>query len=122
MVAEDLLDGTGFAKIADIGGSSVSVYVIDLLRRYPCMVERHFHGTRGTFAIRRRRSHVVGIGGHAVPCDFTVNLCATRSRVFQLLHDDDSRAFAHHKTIAVPIEWSRGALGLIVARAERLHG
>jgi hypothetical protein len=41
--------------------------------------------------------------------------------MFQLLHDDDSRAFAHHKAIAVPVEWPRGTLGLIVAPAERLH-
>ena len=54
--------------------------------------------------------------------NLTINAGSPGYGMFQLLHDDHSRAFAHHKTVAVPVEGPRGALGLTVTSAERPHG
>ncbi len=86
------------------------------------MFERELHGAGGAFAIRRRSGHVVGVPRKSVAREFAINLRAPRFGVFQLFHHDYPRAFAHDKAVAIPVERSRGALGFIVAGAERSHG
>src|SRR5437588_8241003 len=85
------------------------------------MLERHLHGARCAFAVRRRRRHVVGVCRDAVSCDLTVNLRATRLGVLQFLYHHNACAFAHYKTVAVTVEGPRSALRLIVVGAERFH-
>jgi len=73
---------------------------------------------RSAFAIRGRGQYVVGIGGHAVSGDFTVNLCTRALACSQLLDDHNSGPSLMTKTVAVAIERPRGTLRLIVARAQ----
>ena len=41
--------------------------------------------------------------------------------MLELLYHYDAGAFTHDKAIAITIEWTRGALRLVIARAERFH-
>jgi len=98
------------------------INVINLIRSYAGVLERELHCARCAFTVRGRRGHVISVGGKAVSCNFTVDLRAARFGVLQFLDHHNPCAFAHHKTVAVTIEWPGGALGLIVAGAERSHG
>ena len=86
------------------------------------MVERQLHGARRSFAFRRWRRHVIGIGRQTVTREFAVNLGSTRFGVFEFLHDNHSGAFAHDETVAVPIERPRRAFRFVIPRAQRVHG
>src|ERR1700720_240519 len=122
IIAEDLLDRASLAKIGDVRRGGVGVDVINLVWGKAGMFERELHGARGAFAVRWRSSHVVGVCRKSVAREFAVNLRAASFRVFQLFHDNNTGAFAHDKSIAIAVERSRSALGLVVARAERSHG
>src|SRR6202022_2939372 len=122
VIAEDLLDRASLAKIADVRRGGVGVDVINLVWGNAGMFERELHGARGAFAVRWRSSHVVGVCSKSVSREFAINLRAARFRVFQLFYDNNTGAFAHAKAIAIAVERSRSALGLVVARAERSHG
>ena len=65
---------------------------------------------------------MVGVCSKSVAREFAINFRAARFRVFQLFHDNNTGAFAHNKAIAIAVERSRSALGLVVARAQRSHG
>ena len=97
------------------------VDVIDLIRCQSGVLQCQLHGARGTFAIRRRRCHVIRVGRKTIPGDFTINFRAARLRVFQLFDYEYSCAFADYEAIAVAIKGSRRAFGLIVARAKSSH-
>src|SRR5438552_15619882 len=115
VIAEDLLDRSSLAKIADVRRGGVGVDVINLVCGNAGMFERELHGARGAFAIRWRSSHVVGVCSKSVAREFAINLRAARFRVFQLFHDNNTGAFAHNKAIAITVEPSRSALGFVVA-------
>src|SRR6476660_10601644 len=104
-VAEHLFDRARLADVADVGGSGVRVNVINLVRRYAGVLERELHGTGGALTVRRRRRHVVSVRGDAVSYEFAVNIRAARLGMLQFLHHHNSCAFAHHKTVAITIEW-----------------
>ena len=59
---------------------------------------------------------MIRVGAHAVADHFGQDLCAARSRKLQLFQDQDARAFADHKSVAVLVEGPAGAGGLVVAR------
>src|SRR6266513_3875511 len=102
--AEDLLNRAGLANIADVGRGCMGVDVINLAGRNTCMFERQLHSACRTFAVWWRRGHVIGVRRKSVAGKFTVYLGATRLRMFEFFHDQDSCAFAHDKTIAVAVE------------------
>ena len=60
---------------------------------------------------------MVGVGAHTVADDFGQDLCSTRLRELQLLEDQDSRAFADDKAVAVLVEGPAG-LGRLSLRVE----
>src|ERR1700730_11166710 len=122
VIAKDLLDRASLAKIADVRRGGVGVDVINLVWGKAGMFERKLHGARGAFAVRWRSSHVVGVCSKSVAREFAVNHRAASFRVFQLFHYNNTCAFAHDKAIAITVERSRSALGLVVARAESSHG
>src|SRR6266480_6639091 len=121
MFSEYLFDCACLAQVTDVRRSGMRIDIIHLIWGYAGMLERQLHGARGAFAIRRWRRHMVGVGRKTVSRDFAVNFCAARLGMFQFFHHHDSSTFAHHKAVAVTIEWPGSALGLVVTRAERSH-
>src|SRR4029077_17048338 len=117
-LAKYLLDRARLAYVANVRGSRMGVDIVNLIRRYPGMLQRKLHCARGALAIWRRRGHMVRIGGEAVSCDFAIDFRTARFGVLQFLPHHNARAFAHHKTIAVAIERARRALRLVVPRTE----
>ena len=67
------------------------------------MLQRHLHRADRPFAIRRRRGHVMRIGGEPVAGELAVDLRAARFRMLELLDDDNARAFAHDEAVAIAI-------------------
>ena len=63
-----------------------------------------------------------GVGAHAVADDFTENLRAACLGELQLFQDEDARAFADHKAVAILVQGAAGVVGIIVAGGEGLHG
>src|SRR6266566_1953797 len=116
--AEHLFDRAGFANVTDIGRGGMCVNVIDLFWRYPRMLERHLHGAHGTVTICRWCGHMISIRRKSVTGEFAVNLRTSRLSMFEFFHHYDSCAFAHDKAVAVAVERSRSAFGLVVARAK----
>src|SRR5438132_5062457 len=84
LLAENLLDRFCLADVAETGGSCVSVDVIDIVRRNLRVIERASHGARGTSAILRRRSDVIGVRRKSVAGALTIDLRSTLLRGFKL--------------------------------------
>src|SRR5438105_3627909 len=64
---------------------------------------------------------VVSVSAHAIAYDFCDWLGPTRAGMFQLFKDENSGAFAHHKSVAVTVPWAAGFFGLVIARGKRTH-
>src|SRR5438132_1944355 len=86
VLAKHLLDRTRLAYVADVCGSRMGVDIVNLIRRYPGMLQRTLHCARRALAIRWRRSHMIRIGREAVSGDFTIDFRTTRFGVLQFLH------------------------------------
>ena len=99
-------------------------------RRRRCMrVDvAHFFGAnagvfqRGSHAALRARAlgcdarHVIRVGAHAVADHFGQNLRSARLRKLQLLQNQDARALADDKSVAILVEGAAGVGGIVVAR------
>ena len=57
----------------------------------------------------------------AVAGDDAVDVRTARDRTLERLEDDESRAFGHHEAVAVGVERTRCARGIVVAGAQRTH-
>ena len=66
LLAEGALDRNGFQLVVERSGGAVGVDIIDLLDGDTGILDRHFHGPYGTFAIRVGRGDVVGVGTEAI--------------------------------------------------------
>ena len=69
----------------------------------------------------RRLGDVVSISAHTVPNNFRNRFSPARAGMFQLFKDENSGAFAHHKSVAVTVPWAAGFFGLVIARGKRTH-
>src|SRR5437867_10844307 len=121
VLAKYLFDGARLAYVADVRGSRMGVDIVNLIRRYPGMLQSTLHCARRALAIWWRRSHMIRIGREAISCDFTIDFRTTRFDVLQFLHHHNARAFAHHKTTPVAIERARGPQEYLGPRAELPH-
>ena len=70
---------------------------------------------------RSHAGHVECVRAHAVADHFSQYLCAARLGKLQLFQDQDARAFADHKSVAVLIQRPAGVLRIVVAGRKRLH-
>src|SRR4029078_8602353 len=62
------------------------------------------------------------IGAGAITDDLSVNPRATFLRGFELFENQDSRALADNKTVAIALERSRGVQWIVVVGRQRSHG
>src|SRR5207302_9364366 len=88
VIAEDLLDRSSLAKIADVRRGGVGVDVINLVCGNAGMFERELHGSRGAFAIRWRSCRVVGVCSKSVSREFELNRRVPRARALLVVHDN----------------------------------
>src|SRR5258707_15580157 len=95
------------------------VEVLDVARREPGLPKRRRHGTGRAFAVFRSRSDVVGIRRGSVADQFGHGLCTPRPRMLQRFDHEDTRTFAHHEAVAVPVEGAGCALGRLVEAGRR---
>ena len=121
VVAEHLVQSLGLGRVVERCGRAVRVHVPDVGCFDTCVLEceLHAHGRAGTAG--RRRSDVISVAVPPVAGDDPVDLGATRDRTFERFEDDEARAFRHHETVAVGVERTRCASGIVVAGAQRPH-
>ena len=122
VVAKEGLDGPGFGDVALGGGGAVGVDVGDGLEVEAAAAHGDFHAAGGALAVRAGGGDVVGVGGVAVAGDFAVDAGAPFFGVLQFFEHEHARALAHDEAVAFPVKRARGAGGVVVAGAERLHG
>ena len=122
VIAEDALEGDGFDGVAERRGGAVRVDVADLLGRDAGVAQRRAHDAVGAIAVLGGLRDVVGVAGHAVADDLGEDARAAALGVLERFHDQDAGAFADDEAVALGVKRAAGALRLVVARGERLHG
>ncbi len=63
----------------------------------------------------------MGIAAHAIAHDFSQNLRPSSAGKFEFFENQDSRAFANHKSVAPRIPGTTGFFGRVVTGRERTH-
>ena len=99
----------------------MGINIINIINVQPSTAQGHLHTPRGTLAIRVGSGEVVGISRVAITDDLTINFCPTHDGMIHLLQHQHSGSLSHHKTITILVERAGGMLGVIIARAHRLH-
>ena len=115
MVAERALDGHRLQLVAELGRSAMRVDIADLFRLDPRVAQGIAHHAERAFAIFGRRGDVKGIGAHAVADNLGQNRRAAPLCEFQFLDNQNARAFADDKSVAVLVPGTAGPLRLVVA-------
>ena len=116
-----MLQRYGLDRVANGRRGAVRVHVADVVRSNLGVFDRRHRRTDTAVAVLRRLRDVVRVAGHSVARDFRDDVCAAPLRKFQRFQNQHARAFAHHKTVALGIKRTAGALGFIVARGKRAH-
>jgi len=115
---EYLLNSHGLGDIAQIGGRAVRVDIVNIFRLEIGRIQSDPHRPASTEPFRMRGRHVVGIGGHAAAKKLGEEFGTTSLRMLFGLENDDSRTFAHKKTIPFLVErFSGSSLRVVMARA-----
>ena len=82
------------------------VQVLHVLRREARLRQRGLHAARGAVTVFGAGGDVVRVGRRAVAHQLGQRLRTARQRVVQRLDHEHARAFAHHKTVTLRIEWA----------------
>ena len=90
--------------VVDVGGCDVGVF------------QRAPHGQLGARPFRRRSGQVIRVTALAEAGHLGDDVGATRERMLERLHNDDTRAFTEHESIARRIEWTAGFIRRVVPR------
>ena len=121
VVTKGALDGAQLAHVTDGSRGGVGVDVVDIGRIDLSMAHGHLHALRSAEALGMRRGEVVGVGADTVSGELAVNRGTALLRVLEFFDHDDTGAFAHDESVAVPVERARGLFRIVVAEAEGLH-
>ena len=121
VVTEHLVQGFGLRRVVERRRRTVRVHVPDRCGIDARVVERELHAHGGARATGRRGGDVVRVAVPSVAGDDAVDVRAARDRTLERLEDDKPRAFGHHEAVAVGVERTRRARGIVVPRAERAH-
>src|SRR5882724_5900591 len=119
--AKQALHRRGFNDVAYRRGSSVRVYVADIVRRKLRVFQRRTHYAKRPVAIFHWLRDVIGVAGHSVANNLRQNRGVAPRCVLQRLQNQNSRAFSHDETITVRVKGTARRSGIIIARRERLH-
>src|SRR5258708_36690556 len=104
-----------FERSADRSRCAVRVHVTDDIWTKAGIAHRIAHHAEAAFMLRSRLGHVVCVAAHAVANDFSQDGSFALASVFQLFKDQDARAFADDKAVAVLIPRSPGFFGIVIA-------
>src|SRR5207237_1165371 len=121
VVAERPLDGDRLQLIADVGGSTVRIYIAHLLRLHLGVCQRVYHHAISAIALRSWLSDVISIGAHAVTNDLPQNSGSAASCKLQFFQDEYPCAFADDEAVAARIPRAAGLLRFIIARGKCSH-
>ena len=92
--------------VAHAGGGGVRVQVLHVLRREARLCQRGPHAARGAVTVFGAGGDVVRVGRRAVAHQLGQRLRAPRQRMVQRLDHQHARTLAHHKAVALRIEWA----------------
>src|SRR6202521_1282746 len=110
-----------FERIADRSRCTVRVHVTDDIWTQAGIAHGIAHHAEATFMLRSRLGHVIGVAAHAVANDFSQDRSVALPGIFQLFKDQDARAFADDKAVAVLVPRSAGFFGIVIARGKSAH-
>src|SRR3989442_13890570 len=122
MVPEYRFDGLGFEFVVEWCGSAVGVHITELGQRQSGIVNGGPHGPRCTLTLGGRSGHMMGISRGSVTDDLRQDRGTALLRVLEFLQNPNSRALAHHETIALGVEGPGGPGRIVVTGGHRLHG
>ena len=122
VLAKDRFNGARFVAVAGRSGCGVGVDVAHFFRLNAGVFQRGPHAALRACAVGRDAGHVIGVGAHAVADHLGQNLCAARFGKLQLFENQNARALADDKAVAILVEWAAGVGRLVVARGKRAHG
>src|ERR1700724_1233490 len=80
------------------------------------------HDAETAFVLGGWLRHVIRVRGHAVANHFRQDGSAAAAGMFEFFENQDAGAFAHYEAIAVPVPWTAGASGVVVASGKSAHG
>lgn len=118
MAAQHVLDGHGFAEVAQGCTGSVGIDVVDIGGIEPGVFEGEVDGLAGAAAIGAGGGDVEGIPGGAVADEFGVDLGSTFLGVFVFFEDEHAGAFCQDEAVTVFVPGATGFLWGVVAGGE----
>src|SRR5690606_6937953 len=118
LVAKHFTPGACLGGVADRGGGTVGVQVVD--RAFDAF-QRLTHAAHGAFAARC--DHVIAVGSGAVADDLGVDLGAALERVLQFLDHHHAATTGDDETVTLGVVGARSLFrGFVVAGGEGAHG
>src|SRR5215472_8821620 len=114
MVAKGQLQRAGLNPVVELGRGPMQVYVMDILCRDSGLLHRQLYGARGLLAAFLQADAVECLAGRAVTGDLGIDPGPTAARPLVIFHHKQPRAFSHHKSVSVFVEWPRAPLRLMI--------
>ena len=112
----------GLKRVADRSRGAMGIHISDYVGSNARIPHRVAHHPEATFMFRRRLRHVISIAAHSISRDLSQDASVALAGVLQLFQDQNARAFANHKTVAVAIPRTAGLFRCVVARRKGAHG
>ena len=122
VLTEYALECESLDRIAQRRRGAMRVDVADLPGFDPGITQRRAHHAVSAIAVFGRLRDVIGVAGHSVADDLAQDGSIALLRTFERLQNQNASALANDKAIALGIKGTASALGLLVARRQRLHG
>ena len=101
---------------------TVIIHIAHFRRLQARILQRRTHAALCARALRSNARHVIRVRAHAIANHLGQNLRAAFLRKLKLFENQNARAFANHKAIAILVEGPARPRRLVVARRERAHG
>ena len=116
MLPEDALDSPRFSGIASWGRCTVSVDIIDIGTVDICVFQSAIHGGLGAGTIGLGKRHMVCVRRLTISRDFGVDSSVPGPGVGLGLENHNASSLRGHEAVSVEVEWTAGALRLVVSR------
>src|SRR6185312_10504978 len=122
VVAKRPFDGDRFQFVANVGGSTMGVDVLDLLGLYLGVAQSVHHDAVGAVAVFGRLRDVEGVPAHAVAHDLGHDAGPATAGKLQFLQHQDAGALANHESVASRVPGPAGFFGIVISGGECAHG
>src|SRR5512143_1523867 len=114
IIAEHGFDGNAFELVSELSGGSVGIDVAHFSWRDACVLDRHLHASRSSFAIWGWCGYMVSVTRRSIADHFCIDAGTSLHSGFHFLEDDDTGALAHDEPVSFSIEGTACALRFIV--------